>query len=121
MSIELGVLLEPDVDDRSRGRNRALELASAAEANGLDLVVVAQDRSPAAAALDPWTTAVWLAARTERITRAKTHVARQRPEKPRGAAPTRLARPHGNPLDAQASDTRIQVWPCRSGAICNWK
>lgn len=26
-----------------------------------------------------------------------------------------------NPLDAQASDTRIQVWPCRSGALCNWK
>jgi hypothetical protein len=60
-------------------------------------------------------------ARTERITRAKTHVARQRPEKPRGAAPTRLARPHGNPLDAQASDTRVQVWPCKSGGICSWK
>ncbi len=27
---------------------------------------------------------------------------------------------HGNPLDAQAFDTRIQVWPCRSGGICNW-
>lgn len=26
-----------------------------------------------------------------------------------------------NPLDAQASDTRIQVWPCRSGGICNWR
>jgi len=23
--------------------------------------------------------------------------------------------------DAQALDTRIQVWPCRSGGICNWK
>jgi hypothetical protein len=33
----------------------------------------------------------------------------------------KLAGPHRNPLDAQASDTRIQVWPCRSGAICNWK
>jgi hypothetical protein len=33
----------------------------------------------------------------------------------------RLARQHGNPLDAQALDTRIQVWPCRSGGICNWK
>jgi hypothetical protein len=38
-----------------------------------------------------------------------------------GAARTRLARRHSNPLDAQAFDTRIQVWPCRSGGICNWK
>jgi hypothetical protein len=66
---------------------------------------------------------------TERITRAKTHVAPQvtthvahaRAEKPRGAARTKLARRHGNPLDAQAFDTRIQAWPCRSGGICNWK
>ena len=41
--------------------------------------------------------------------------------KPRGAARTKLARRHGNPLDAQARDTRVQVWPCRSGGICNWK
>jgi hypothetical protein len=47
---------------------------------------------------------------------------------PRGAARTRLARhqnpqgtPHGNPLDAEAFDTRIQVWPCKSGGICNWQ
>jgi hypothetical protein len=63
--------------------------------------------------------------RTERITRAKTqirpHVAQARPEKPRGAARTKLARRHGNPLDAQAFDTRIQAWPCKSGGICNWK
>jgi hypothetical protein len=44
-----------------------------------------------------------------------------RTEKPRGAARTKLARRHGNPLDAQAFDTRIQVWPCRSGGICGWK
>jgi hypothetical protein len=37
------------------------------------------------------------------------------------SAPTKLARRHSNPLDAQASDTRIQVWPCRSGGICNWQ
>jgi len=36
-------------------------------------------------------------------------------------APTRMARHHGNPLDANALDTRIQVWPCRSGGICNWQ
>ncbi len=41
-------------------------------------------------------------------------------KKPSGAARTRLTHRHGNPLDAQASDTRIQVWPCRSGGICNW-
>jgi hypothetical protein len=63
--------------------------------------------------------------RTERITRARTrispHVAQVRPEKPRGAARVKLARRHSNPLDAQASDTRIQVWPCKSGGICGWK
>ena len=32
----------------------------------------------------------------------------------------KLTRKHRNPLDAYASDTRIQVWPCRSGGICNW-
>lgn len=36
-------------------------------------------------------------------------------------AVTRQARRHTNPLDAQAFDTRIQVWPCRSGGICNWQ
>ena len=41
-------------------------------------------------------------------------------EKPRGAARTRLAH-RRNPLDAQAMDTRIQVWPCKSGALCKWK
>jgi len=44
-----------------------------------------------------------------------------RTEKPRGAARTKLARRHSNPLDAQASDTRIQVWPCKTGGICNWQ
>ncbi len=51
--------------------------------------------------------------------RKATHVAA---EKPRGAARTRLAHRHRNPLDAQAMDTRIQKWPCRSGGgICDWK
>jgi hypothetical protein len=48
-------------------------------------------------------------------------VAQIRPEKPRGAVRTKLARPHSNPLDAEARDTRIQVWPCNSGGICNWQ
>jgi hypothetical protein len=51
----------------------------------------------------------------------QTRVAHMRREKPRGLARTKLARRHGNPLDAQAFDTRIQVWPCTSGGICNWK
>jgi hypothetical protein len=44
-------------------------------------------------------------------------------ERPRGAARTRLTHRHGNPLDAQAMDTRVQTWPCRpgSGGICGWR
>jgi hypothetical protein len=54
-------------------------------------------------------------------TAAKIRTKHARAEKPRTPARTRLTRRHGNPLDAQASDTRIQVWPCRSGGICNWQ
>jgi hypothetical protein len=36
-------------------------------------------------------------------------------------ARAKLTRRHSNPLDAQARDTRIQTWPCRSGGICNWQ
>ena len=52
---------------------------------------------------------------------AKTRIVHARAEKPRAPARAKLARRHSNPLDAQASDTRIQVWPCRSGGICNWQ
>ncbi|MDA9410626.1 hypothetical protein [Bradyrhizobium sp. CCBAU 45384] len=52
---------------------------------------------------------------------ADTKIAHTNSTQPRGAARTRLAHRHGNPLDAQAMDTRIQTWPCRSGGICNWK
>jgi hypothetical protein len=56
---------------------------------------------------------------------AKTHVAKTRAEPPRAAAHVnarvKLARRHGNPLDAQAADRRIQTWPCRSGGICDWQ
>ena len=48
-------------------------------------------------------------------------IAQERVEKPRAAARTKLARRHSNPLDAQARDTRIQTWPCTSGAICGWQ
>jgi hypothetical protein len=51
----------------------------------------------------------------------KTHVAKTSAEPPRAAVRSKLARRHGNPLDAQATDTRVQTWPCRSGGICNWQ
>jgi hypothetical protein len=51
----------------------------------------------------------------------KIRVAHVRAEKHHGAARTKLVRTHTNPLDAQAFDTRIQVWPCKSGGICNWQ
>lgn len=41
--------------------------------------------------------------------------------RPQPPARTRVARPRSNPLDANAADTRIQTWPCRSGGICNWQ
>ena len=49
-----------------------------------------------------------------------THVASV---KRHGAARVRLAhRPYRDPMNAQAMDTRIQTWPCRSGGgICDWK
>jgi hypothetical protein len=56
-----------------------------------------------------------------RIRTAHVRTAHATAEKPRGAARTRLAHRHRNPLDAQAMDTRIQVWPCKSGGICKWK
>jgi hypothetical protein len=51
----------------------------------------------------------------------KVRVMHVRAEKPRGSTRTRLARRHSNPLDAEAFDTRVQVWPCKSGGICDWQ
>jgi hypothetical protein len=51
----------------------------------------------------------------------ETQVAQERAAKPRGVARAKLARRHTNPLDAQARDTRIQTWPCKSGGICGWQ
>jgi hypothetical protein len=51
----------------------------------------------------------------------RTLAARVPSDKPRGTARIRLAHRHHNPLDAQAFDTRIQTWPCKSGGICDWK
>jgi hypothetical protein len=56
--------------------------------------------------------------------RRESRLSRATAERPRGAARVKLAhRHHGDPLNAQAMDTRIQKWPCRSGGggICGWK
>jgi hypothetical protein len=50
-----------------------------------------------------------------------SRVAHLRAEPPRHAARTKLVDHHRNPVDAQAFDARVQVWPCKSGGICNWK
>ena len=44
-------------------------------------------------------------------------------ERTRGEARTKLAHRRGNPMDAQAMDTRVHTWPCRpgSGGICSWR
>ena len=51
----------------------------------------------------------------------RPQMAKTSAEPPRGAARTKLAHRRGNPLDAQARDTRIQTWPCKSGGICGWQ
>src|ERR1700752_2107316 len=60
--------------------------------------------------------------RTTRVPSAveKPRVAQVHVEKPRTPARAKLAR-RSSPLNAQAMDTRVQTWPCRSGGICNWK
>lgn len=61
--------------------------------------------------------------RTTRVTDAPPKAERPRPvaERPRAAARTEVTKRRSNPLDAQARDTRIQTWPCRSGGICGWQ
>ncbi len=55
----------------------------------------------------------------ERLARTAPTAKPVRTAKPRTSARGRLAR-RSNPLDAQAMDTRIQTWPCKSGGICNF-
>jgi len=52
--------------------------------------------------------------------RHRRHVAAAVSQKSKASGRTHLAHRHRNPLDAQAMDTRIQTWPCKSGGICNW-
>ena len=58
---------------------------------------------------------------TSSIATPEPRVAERVLEHRRGAARVKLAHHRSNPLDAEAFDTRIQVWPCKSGGICNWK
>ena len=70
------------------------------------------------------TTTVHVESRTTTKTALKTaashmRAAHARAERP---APHALVALHRrNPVEAQARDTRIQVWPCKTGGICSWK
>jgi hypothetical protein len=62
----------------------------------------------------------------QRTVAPHVRVAHARAEPPAPHKPHALVGLHGrNPVEAQAQDTgnrtRIQVWPCKSGGICNWK
>src|SRR5271168_2118088 len=61
-------------------------------------------------------TAIRIAASGMRAAHARTE--RSAPHnKPRA-----LVALHGrNPMEAQARETAVQTWPCKSGGICNWK
>jgi hypothetical protein len=62
------------------------------------------------------------AVRATKVTQVKeARAEKPRAEKPRTSARAKVVRRHSNPLDAQAMDTRIQKWPCKSGGICDWK
>ncbi|WP_086937056.1 hypothetical protein [Tardiphaga robiniae] len=55
--------------------------------------------------------------------KAAPRVARAQAAKPvaqRAAAQKKVTH-RGNPLNANAADTRVQVWPCRTGGICSWQ
>jgi len=58
--------------------------------------------------------------RTTRVKQIAPRVALAPAAKPHAPVRAKLAR-RSNPLDAQARDTRIQTWPCKSGGICNWQ
>lgn len=81
MAVEVGIALAASatssVDELSA-------LAQRAETGGLNLVVVGASGGDVAPGLDPWTTAVWIAGRTEHISIAVVPVP---PDRADGAAP----------------------------------
>ena len=66
---------------------------------------------------------IWpkLSPRKARVAKSSVKAAEPQRAVAHGNARVKLAKRHGNPLDAQATDTRVQTWPCRSGGICNWR
>jgi len=65
---------------------------------------------------------------TERSVRARLrastsgpHASHARAERSAPHKPLALALHRRNPAEAQARDSSIQVWPCKSGGICSWK
>lgn len=51
-----------------------------------------------------------------------TRVSHARVERAPARNPHALVALHGrSPIEAQARDTSVQVWPCKSGGICSWK
>jgi hypothetical protein len=80
---------------------------------------VRADSTPATAAPTTRTALKPPASSRARVAHARAEV---RTERPAPHKPRTLMALHGrNPMEAQARDTSIQVWPCRSGGICNWK
>ncbi|HEX7920708.1 MAG TPA: hypothetical protein VF583_07130 [Bradyrhizobium sp.] len=61
------------------------------------------------------------AVRTTRVTPPRETTPQRKRAVAHVPARAKLARRHTNPLDAEARDTRIQTWPCRTGGICNWQ
>lgn len=114
-------------DDYKPGDYLSLDLSKAVlspkrlgpETRFAPVALEAKDGSAAQARAEPVDVPKKIAA--ERVHVSEPKVAHARSAHPRGAARTKLAHRHGNPLNAQAMDTRIQTWPCRSGGICNWK
>ncbi|MCA1434846.1 hypothetical protein I6F33_17975 [Bradyrhizobium sp. BRP20] len=113
-------------DDYKPGEYLGLDLSKAVlspkrlgpETHFAPVALEARGANEAQARAEPVDVPKKVAAERVRVAEPKSAHARSAPL--RGAARAKLAR-RGNPLDAQAMDTRIQTWPCRSGGICNWK
>jgi len=114
-------------DDYKPGEYLGLDLSKAVlspkrlgpETHFAPVALEARGANEAQARAEPVDVPKKVAAERVRVAEPKgTHAASGQP---RGAARAKLAHRRANPLDAQALDTRIQTWPCRSGGICNWK
>jgi hypothetical protein len=98
----------------------------AVEANS-DANIDASNEARANPASEPYWAREELKDEPKEIAVEDVHVTPQRLHaahvKTTGPARTKLAHRHRNLLDAQAMDTRVQKWPCKSGGggICGWK